>query len=295
MSVLKKLVPASVKKKIKNMILGSVDENTLASVIESVAGRKAAAIKDNNPKRFDGKLVVVTGANGFIGKCICKRMAQEGASVVACGRNEEKLVSLEQECLKEGVKISTCVMDVTNEESIKKAFESIDKFDIFINCAGGSARDNFSELKEQKDAIIKEIISVNLTGTVLCCKYAARHMSENKSGCIINLSSTIGVGGKSGFSEYAASKAGVIGFTRSLALELGKYNINVNCVTPGIVDRNLKEEKIASIIGTNALGSVGIDNDIAYAVSFLASDEAKFITGQNIIVDGGRSLGLKGD
>ena len=186
-------------------------------------------------------------------------------------------------------------MDITNVDSIKKCFDSIGEIDIFVNCAGGSARDKYSEIIGQEDNIIKEIVDVNLTGTMLCCKYAAKSMTKNRCGCIINLSSTVGVGGKCGFSEYAAAKAGIIGFTRSLALELGKYNINVNCVTPGIVDRNLCEQKLKSIISTNAMKSVGMDNDIAYAVSFLASDEAKFITGQNIIVDGGRVLGLMGD
>ncbi len=295
MSIIKKSVPNFIKRKIKNMISTNMDEATLGRIIEDVSNRKAAAIANGKGGRLNGKTAVVTGATGFIGGCICKRLFLEGATVYACGRSIEKLELFSKNCKQENIDVSVCVMDVTDTESIEKAISGIEKIDIFVNCAGGSARDNWNEIKDQHPAVIKNIIDSNLTGTVYCCKYVSQHMAERKSGTIINISSTIGVGGKAGFSEYAAAKAGIIGFTRSLALELGKYNVNVNCVTPGIVERKLTEEKLKPIMMKNTMNSVGIDNDIAYTVSFLASDEAKFITGQNIIVDGGRSLGLKGD
>ena len=121
-------------------------------------------------------------------------------------------------------------------------------------------------------------------------------MIKNQSGSIINVSSTVGVGGKAGFSEYAASKGGVMSLTKSLAIEMGKYGVTVNCVTPGIVNRGVfTEDKINEVSRKNCMDSIGVANDVAYAVEFFASDEAKFITGQNLIVDGGRSLGLRGD
>ncbi len=264
-------------------------------MIDDISARKAAAIASSGSGRVVGKRIVVTGATGHIGGCICKKLAAEGADIIAVGRNKEKLEKLILESRAQGYNFTECIMDVTDENSIKEAFSRIDDIDVLVNCAGGSAREKWSEIIRQDDDVIKSVLATNLNGVIFCCKYAAQKMAAKNKGCIINIASTIGVGGKAGYSEYAAAKAGEIGFTRSFALEVGKYNINVNCVTPGIVDRTLSEDKLPRIAKTNAMNSVGIDNDIAYAVLFLASDEAKFITGQNIIVDGGRSLGLKGD
>lgn len=300
MSIIKKILPTKLKDKIKQS-MGEMDGDMLESVINDVASRKAEALVSTSiNKKFLGQVVVVTGGSGYIGQKICERFANQGAIVFASGRSLDKVKNVFNDYKFDSGSILPCELDVNNEDSIKKLFKYISSknkcIDILVNCAGGSARDEWHEIKDQSSDIIREVISMNLIGTVLCSKYSAIEMCKQNSGKIINIASTVGVGGKEGFSEYAASKAGVIGFTRSLAIELGKNNITVNCVTPGVVVRNkIDSNKIPKLAKKNVMNSFGIDNDIAYAVEFLASHEANFITGQNIIVDGGRSLGLKGD
>ena len=297
MNYIKKCIPGFLKRKIKNK-LGYIDADKINSVIEDIAQRKAAAMVNANNCRLAGKIAVVTGGYGFIGKSITKRLCNEGAVVIVFGRNKDKMNDFISE--ENNPQIVPCIVDVTDYSSLEQAFKKVmtdyGKIDILVNCAGGSARELSNDIREQEPEIINKIINLNLTSAILCCKYAAQYMCEQGFGKIINISSTVGVGGKAGYSEYAAAKAGINGFTRSLALELGKNHITVNCVIPGIVEREkITPQKTQRISKTNAMQSVGIDNDISYAVSFLASDEANFITGQNIIVDGGRSLGLKGD
>ncbi len=296
-----KIVPKSIKARIKRH-LGGVDEQKANRIFQDILERRVAAEVETkrNHQMFTDKVVVVTGASGHIGSCICLRFAQMGATVIACGRSVEKIEKAFPAEFIESKRIIPLALELTNPDAIEKGFAEIyerySQMDVLVNCAGGSSRDEWKEIKEQSNDIIREIISTNLTGTILCAKYAARYMAERNSGRIINISSTVGVGGKAGFSEYAASKAGVIGFTRSLAIELGKYGITVNCVTPGVVNRGgIELQKIDSVTSKNVMASFGIDNDIASAVTFFASNEANFITGQNLVVDGGRSLGLKGD
>ncbi len=300
MNVLKKMIPKSIKVKIKSL-MGLQKSIDIDRITEDIAKRKAEALLEKSSgAKMQGKIALVTGATGFIGAEIVKRLASQGATVFCGTRNTIKAQALVQELSKNENKVFPIEIEVTDEVSIKNTIEKIvsewGKIDVLVNCAGGSARDDWNYIYNQNKETIDNIIDTNLKGAIFCSKWAAKNMLNNKYGRIINISSTVGVGGKSGFSDYAASKAGVIGFTKSLALELGEYGITVNCVTPGIVFRGtFTKENIKTFTEKNAMASLGIANDIAYAVSFFAAEEASFITGQNLIVDGGRSLGLKGD
>lgn len=251
-------------------------------------------------KRFENKVAIVTGGSGAIGRAICCRLAAEGAIVNVCGRTESKINAVVDEIRMNGGEAFPYKLNVTDTVNIKDTIDGIlekqKRIDILVTSAGGSARENQRDIHEQESEIIKDIININLTGTILCTQQIARQMVRQNSGKIIALSSTIGYGGKAGYSEYAAAKGGIIIFIKSLAMELGKFGINVNCVTPGIVQRDrISNSQLEYIKTTNYLNTFCTPEDISNMVTFLASDEASFITGQNFIVDGGRSLGLKGD
>ena len=301
MSILGKMIPGCIKRRLRRA-LGAETRIPLDKLTNEIAERKFAGLCAGAEAhaRYSGKVILVTGATGFIGKEIARRFARMGAIVYAGVRDAEKGEALLSEFREEGLALKYALFDLADEEGIRASVEYIvsesGSLYALVNCAGGSARDQWNYICDQQADVIDMILDTNLRGSILCAKWAAREMMRQGSGRIINISSTVGVGGKSGFSDYAAAKAGVIGFTRSLALELGTHGITVNCVSPGIVFRGeLSPGKLNEITAKNAMGSVGIANDIAYAVEFLASSEAGFITGQNIVVDGGRSLGLKGD
>jgi len=251
-------------------------------------------------KRFSDKVAFITGASGAIGEAIVWALAIEGAKVYIGGRNAEKLNTLSKELESKGLTGIPCSIDVSNEQSIKEAISNIikaeDKIDILVNCAGGSSREKCAELHEQNIEVIDDILNTNLRGSMLCTRAAAKYMVEKKYGKIVNISSVIADGGKPKFADYAAAKAGIIGYTKSCAQELAKYGINVNCVSPGYIQRGVFGESTKKYLqDTCFINKFGTPDDIASAVCFVASDEAGFIVGQNIKVDGGRSLGLHGD
>lgn len=256
-------------------------------------------IETGTQKKLEGKVAVVTGGSGAIGRAISFRLAAEGAVVYVCGTRQERIDTVVQEIITAGLKAKPQILNVLDTASIEMVFENIANsnnghIDILINSAGGSARENSNNIVDQDVEIIDSLLDVNLRGAMVCSKFAAKYMIKQKRGKIINITSVIGIQGKSGFSEYAASKGGSIAFARSLAQELGKYNINVNCVSPGIVQRGeIKQEMINELSRTNFLNTYGKPEDISNAVYFLCTDEASFITGHNLVVDGGRSLGLK--
>ena len=151
-------------------------------------------------------------------------------------------------------------------------------------------------LSEQNVGVIDEVLDTNLRGTILCTRKAAQFMISNKQGKIVIISSAVGVQGKAKYSEYAAAKSGMIDFMKSMALELGTYNINANCVTPGFIQRGeYDDSQLEYLKKHNALHEVGSMEDVACAVAFMVSNKAGFITGQNLCLDGGRTLGLMGD
>lgn len=289
--IIHKIVPASLKKKIKGKLY-----NRFGFLNVTRPYNIQLRYKEN----LKNKVAIVTGGSGAIGRAICCRLATEGAIVYVCGMTESKISAVVKEIIELGGEACATILDVTNDRNIRETFKRIldkhGKIDILITSAGGSAREKSNIIPDQDIAVIDEVLNINLRGTMLCAREASKQMITQKSGKIIALSSTIGVGGKTGFSEYAAAKGGVILFVKSLAMELGKFGINVNCVTPGIVQRGqIYQQNLERIKQTNYLNSYCKPEDISNMVAFLVSHEAAFITGQNFIVDGGRSLGLKGD
>ena len=293
MNIIKKIIPKSLKKKIKSKLLNIVRDDLRNSEV-----KYKLFVEDK--KVLESKIAIVTGGSGAIGSAICFKLAMEGAIVFVAGRNKANIdVVIEQIANNKG-KAYPLLLDVTNNEDIKEKLKMINdtywKIDILVNNAGGSARKNNNLIVHQDIKIIENIIDTNLLGTIYCSKEASKYMINNKNGRIINIGSTVGVGGYLGFSEYCASKAGVIGFTKSHAMELAKYNITVNCVTPGLTEQTIFDKSLAKKATTkNYLGYYGKTDDIANAVAFFCKDESSFIIGQNLIVDGGRSLGLKGN
>lgn len=249
--------------------------------------------------RFKNKVAIVTGGSGTIGRSVACRLALEGAVVIITGRNESKLKEVKFE-INNGYGISEYVVaDILKENEVENLFNQViskyGKLDYLVNVAGGGSRDKMAGLDEQSMDVVRSVIETNLMGTMTCCKYAGREMKKRGEGRIVNTSSIVGVRGLARYSEYAATKAAVTSFTQSLAMELGKWGITVNVVSPGIVQRGVvADDALSRIQSTNFLNSFGTPEDIANMIAFLLSDEASFITGQNFIVDGGRSLGLKG-
>lgn len=288
----KRLIPKFMKEYLKKEVNGRYTQNVNYELNVAFEGR------------LEDKVAIVTGGSGAIGSAISYRLAAEGATVIVCGRNKDKInkviQQIELQNTNKSGKAIPAILDVTDENNINTVVNDIinrfNKIDILINNAGGYAGDKSKPIHLQEVSIIEEILDVNLRGSILCARKVAQKMVDSKCGTIINISSIVGIHGKSGMSDYAASKAGIIGFTKSLAIELSKYGINVNCVSPGLIngevfDKGMEERPS----DRNYLGHTGKTDDIASLVAFLCSDEANYITGENIIVDGGRSLGLMGE
>lgn len=279
----------------------------LAKIFRFIFGQKVYVEKVTKPYvikvqqegRFDGKVAIVTGGGGAIGRATACRLALEGATVVICGRNKATLDTVVEEMKDARGKVVARPTDIMKEEDLEalvgNTVSEFGKLDFFINVAGGSARNKMTSLDQLEESVMDAVINTNLTGTLLCCKHAARQMKKQKFGRIINTGSSVGLRGLARCSEYAVSKAAVMAMTESLAMELGKDGITVNCVSPGIVQRGeITDENLPYIKSTNWLDSYCTPEDLASMTAYLLSDEAHFITGQNFVVDGGRSLGLKG-
>ena len=256
-------------------------------------------IQVDEHKELKGKVAIITGGSGAIGRACAVRLAAEGAKVYICGSHPGSAQPVADEIKSYGLLAEPTVLNVLDNEAIEKivhliAAENNDHIDILVNSAGGSARDHARKVAEQSVEVIDNVLNINLRGAILCSRAVAPYMIAQKSGRIINITSVIGLQGKAGYSEYAASKGGSIAFIKSLAQELGRFNITVNGVAPGIVQRGeVTEDMKQSLTRTNWMGTYGKPEDISAVVNFLCKEEASFITGQNIAVDGGRSLGLK--
>ncbi len=241
---------------------------------------------------FQGKVVVVTGSTRGIGAEIARQFAHRGASVVVSGRNQEKLQEMERELKEIGVPVLAVAADVGKADQaqnlIQQAIQTFGRVDVLVNNAG-ITRDNL--LMRMKEEEWDQVIETNLKGTFNCIKAVTRQMMKQRSGRIINITSVVGQMGNAGQANYAASKAGIIGLTKSVAKELASRNITCNAVAPGFIEtdmtavlgENVKESLQAQI----PLGRLGTVSDVAKVVCFLASEDAAYITGQVINVDGG--------
>ena len=239
------------------------------------------------------QVAVVTGGSRGIGRAICLKFASLGANlVINYAGNTEKAEETKTMCEKLGAKVVLVPGSVADaavcEKLIAEAVESFGRVDILVNNAG-ITRDNLIMRMSEED--FDAVIDVNLKGAWNCMKQVSRMMMKQRSGRIINLSSVVGVVGNAGQVNYAASKAGIIGMTKSLAKELGSRGVTVNAVAPGFVQTDmtdvLGEEMKESLQKTIPMGRLGDPEDIANAVAFLAGDEASYITGQVLHVDGG--------
>jgi 3-oxoacyl-[acyl-carrier protein] reductase len=239
-----------------------------------------------------GKTALVTGATGGIGGEIAKALHAQGATVALSGRNKEKLDALAAEL---GSNVHTIVADLSNSDGIasliKDAEEAMGQIDILVNNAG-LTRDNLS--MRMKDEEWDEVIDVNLTAPFKLAKACQRGMMKRRHGRIINISSVVGTTGNPGQCNYVASKAGMSGWTKAMGMEVASRGITVNCVAPGFIatamTEALTDDQKEKINATIPAGRMGSPEEIASAVAYLASDEAAYITGATIHVNGGMAM-----
>ena len=236
---------------------------------------------------LDGKLALVTGASRGIGRAIAEELARAGAQVVVGYRSGKD----EAEELASAIGGRAVQADVSSPEDAKRLVDEAGDVDVLVNNAG-LTRDGL--LARMSDDDWRTVIETNLSSVFYTCRAVTRPMMKKKGGSIVNISSVVGVHGNWGQTNYAASKAGIIGFTKSLARELGSRNVRANVVAPGYVKTALTdvlpEEATAAMIQATPLGRVAEPHDIAGAVRFLASDQASFITGEVLLVDGGLGM-----
>ena len=238
-------------------------------------------------------VAIVTGGTRGIGKAICLLLAGQGAKVVAnFSRDVDAAEALMSEAKSKQLSVGLFKADITHfdqvKEMVEETFAQYGKIDILVNNVG-LVRDNFLMLMSDEDW--DSILRTNLTSLFYCCRVVIRKMIPQRKGKIINISSISGILGTSGQANYAATKGGVISFTKSLARELGPFNIHVNAVAPGLIESEvvstMPKEKVDTIIKSSSLGRIGKPEEVAQAVLFLASERSDYITGQTIVVDGG--------
>ena len=245
---------------------------------------------------LSGRVAVVTGASQGIGRTIALKLALAGATVVVVARNQSKLDELATEIQDAGGKASAFVVDVGNEEQVKATFKQIiaqlGTIEILVNNAG-LTRDQL--VMRMKRADWDEVINTNLTSAYLCTQQAISSMLKQRWGRIINVTSIFGQIGQAGQANYASSKAGLIGFTMAIAREVASRSITCNAVAPGFIETamtsTLTEEFKQTALKIIPLGRVGTTGDVASAVAFLASEEAGYITGHVLNVNGGMHMG----
>ena len=245
---------------------------------------------------LNGKIAVVTGASRGIGKAIAMKFAQLGATVVInYNGSAQKAEEVKQSITADGGRAVIMQCNVADYDACEAFFKDVinqfGRIDILVNNAG-ITKDGLIMRMSEED--FTNVVDVNLKGTFHCIRFASRQMMKQRSGRIINMSSVVGISGNAGQINYAASKAGVIGMTKSAAKELASRGITVNAIAPGYIETDMtnvlsdkvKEETMKQI----PLGRLGQTEDIAAAAAFLASDEAGYITGQVLAVDGGMAI-----
>lgn len=245
---------------------------------------------------FAGKTAVVTGGSRGIGRAVCLELAKGGANVVLCyAGNESAAAETVSACEALGAKALAIKCDVADGTQVKElmdqAVKAFGRIDILVNNAG-ITRDGLLMMMKEED--FDAVISANLKGTFLCMKAVARIMMKQRYGRIVNLSSVVGLRGNAGQVNYAASKAGVVGMTKSLAKELASRGVTVNAVAPGFIETDMTaamtDAAKAATLASIPQQRLGAPEDVAKAVAFLASEEAGYITGQVLAVDGGMAM-----
>ena len=234
------------------------------------------------------KKVIITGATGGIGHSLVKKFTDLGSTVLASGTNDEKLIKLKNEF--PNIEIQKFKLDEHQniETFVENANKKISGIDILINNAGITS-DNLSiRLTEEN---WKKVLDINLTATFLMCKYSIKKMLKNKFGKIINITSIVGHTGNLGQANYSASKAGIVAFSKSLAIEYARKNININCISPGFIKTDMtdkiNEDFKKILISKIPSGDLGTGEDISNCAAFLASDMSNYINGETIHVNGG--------
>ena len=243
-----------------------------------------------------GKSAVITGGARGIGKAIALKLAQSGVNlIINYNSNKEAAETLSREINSSGSRCIAIKGDISNPQEAQKiinsSLEYFKRLDILVNNAGINRDGLLIRMKEED---FNRVIAVNLLGTFYCTKYASKAMIKARQGRIINISSVVGIGGNIGQANYAASKAGVIGFTKSAAKELASRNITVNAIAPGFIKSDMTDKlsqgQKENILSRVPLGRFGLPEDIAHMVHFLVSEEANYITSQVFRVDGGMEI-----
>jgi len=238
------------------------------------------------------QVVLVTGGSRGIGYAIAKHFAEAGAHVIISSRSEKTLTAAAKELSTDQISVTAIPCDVSAPDSIKSLLDEIitkfDRIDVVVNNAG-ITRDNLMLRMNEEDW--DSVLNTNLKGAFFTTKFASRYMLKQKSGCIINISSVVGITGNPGQTNYAASKSGILGLTKATAQELASRNIRVNAIAPGYITTEMtdkltekQKEELTALIPLKRLGT---PNDVAGLAVFLASPQASYITGQVLRVDGG--------
>jgi 3-oxoacyl-[acyl-carrier protein] reductase len=241
---------------------------------------------------FTGKTAVITGSARGIGRTIAGAFASRGGNVVICDVNEEAVKAVASEFGERGLGVRADVTVAADIEALlEKTMEKFGRVDVVVNNAGVT-RDTLMIRMDEKDWDL--VLDINLKGAFLVSKLAAKIMMKQRAGRIVNISSVVGLGGNAGQANYAASKAGLIGLTKSAAKELAARGITVNAVAPGFIQTemtdHLPDAAKELFLNNIAMKRPGTPQDVAEAVLFLASDEAGYITGQVLAIDGGLSI-----
>ncbi|MCC6252155.1 MAG: acetoacetyl-CoA reductase [Bacteroidia bacterium] len=245
--------------------------------------------------KVNKRIVLVTGATGGLGTAMCKQLNKDGFHVIANYRDKSKAEAWQKKMKDEDIHIDLYEADVTNYDSvgtmIKKIEEEVGIIDVLVNNAGITRDGRFAKMsKDDWDAVI----SSNLTSVFNCTRHVINSMINQQFGRIINISSVNGQRGQFGQANYSAAKAGMHGFTKTLAMEVAKYGITVNTISPGYIATDMvmavPEKVREQIVAQIPMGRLGGTHEVAYLVSFLASDKTNFITGANYSINGGQHV-----